>query len=306
MEQPFAQPLAADALADNRAGRMTKAQRDVYRRMSRGWRKSEFQFAGIFAIIGLLVWFAEGPAKYATVKPLVGIAFLILAGALFVVGLTGTDPITRDVREGRVLQVEGAIRKYTETSSSRGSSTTYHYAEVANVRTEMGGGTYDALPEAGIVRLFYLPHSRRLVNFEQLADRPLPEGALTDARVALKAGASALFGDADARAELAAIGRQLSAPGAPPPAADRDPRPLAEAIVGTWKNMLISVTFDAGGSVTVHLPGQQVRSGRWSVDQSGRLVVDVAGIGSEAGEAWIANDRLSVKLGGEGVTLVRE
>jgi hypothetical protein len=304
MQQSFAPPLAADALADNRAGRLTKAQRDVYRRMSHGWRKTEFQFAGIFALIGVLIWFADGSAGYATIKPLLGIGFLILAGVLLVVGLTGSDPITRDVREGRVLQVEGAIRKYTESSTSRGSSTTYHYAEVANVRTETGSTTYDALPGAGIVRLFYLPHSRRLVNFEQLADRALPEGALTDPRVALEAGASALFGDADARAELAAIGRQLTASGAPPPPSERDQRPLAAAIVGTWKNPLITATFDAGGSVSLSLPGRQQRSGRWSVDPSGRLVVDVMGT-DEAAEAWIANDRLSVKIGGEGVTLVR-
>jgi len=299
-----APPLAADALTENRAGKLTRAQRDVYRRMSRGWRKAEFQFAGIFAVIGLLVWFADGPAKYATVKPLLGIAFLILAGVLFVVGVTGSDPITRDLREGRVAQVEGAIRKYTETSSSRGSSTTYHYAEVGNVRTEMGGTTYEALPEAGIVRLFYLPHSRRLVNFEQLADRPLPEGALTDPHVALKVGASALFGNADARAELAAIGRQLRTSGAPPPASERDPRPLGEAIVGTWKNPLVSVTFESAGTVTITMPGGRTRSGQWSVDASGRLVTDVTGT-MGAAQAWVAGDRLSIEIEGDGLTLVR-
>ena len=304
MDRTFAHPLAPDALADNRAGKLTGAQRDVYRRMSRGSRKTELQLAGVFAVIGLLVWFANGPAQYATIKPLAGIGFLILAGVLLVVGLSGSDSITRDLREGRVLQAEGAIRKFTETTHSRNSSTTYHYAEVGNVRTETGPTGYEALPEAGIVRLYYLPHSHRLVNFEQLADRPLPEGALTDAHVALRAGVSALLGDADARAEVAAIGRQLTASGEPPPASERDPRPLAQAIVGTWKNPMLSVTFDAGGTVTATMPGGRKQSGHWSVDTSGNLVSDVMGSEGTA-KAWVANDRLSIELDGQGVTLVR-
>ena len=126
--------------------------------------------------------------------------------------------------------------------AGRTSSTTSHYAAAGNVTVETGPSSYSALPDAGIVRLFYLPHSRRLVNFEQLPDRPLPDGALTNPRVALKDGVSALFGSADARAELAAIGHaaqaQLTPTGFPPSTAD--PKALREALPGTWSNPLLS------------------------------------------------------------------
>ena len=301
--------LVADALVDNRAGRLTAAQRSGLRNMSRGWRKSELQFAAIFAVIGLLVWFAEGPARYAAVKPLVGIGFLVLAGALVVVSVLGGDPVTRDLREGRVLSVDGAIAKYTQHSSSRGSSVTSHYAEVAGVVVETGPQAYAALPDAGIVRLFYLPHSRRLVNFEQLADRPLPEGALEHPGVALKDAVKGVFGDADARAELAAIGHameaQVSTPGvAPPPAAGRDARPLAQAIVGNWKSPRVTATFAADGGVDATLGFGMKRSGRWSVDPAGRLVSDITGT-EGAVDAWIADDRLTLELDGRAITLER-
>ena len=203
--------LWPDALVDNRAGRLTGAQRKNLGAMSRGWRKAEVQFAGIFAVIALLVWFAEGPARYAVIKPLIGIAFLILAMTLVVIAVVGADPVTRDARAGRVASAEGAIRKWTETIHGRSSSTTSHYAEVDNVRVEMSQPSYQDVPDAGIVRIFYLPNSHRLVNFEQLADRPLPDGAMTDPHFALKAAAGSIFGSADARAEMAAMEHVMQA-----------------------------------------------------------------------------------------------
>lgn len=298
--------LSPEAVAENRAGRLTATQRSALRALSRGWRRAEIQFAGIFAVIGLLVWFAEGPARYAQVKPLVGLAFLALAGALVVVSVVGADPVTRDLRGGRVLSTEGAIRKWTETTHSRSSSTTSHYAEAGNVTVETGPSSYAALPDAGIVRLFYLPHSRRLVNFEQLADRPLPDGALTNPRVALKDAVSAAFGSADARAELAAIGHSMQAQFTPAESAPAgtDAQSLQDALPGTWSNPLISVTFGPDGSVAATLPGGMKRSGHWSIDASGHLLSDIAGE-EGAVDAWIAGDTLNLKLGGQGVALHR-
>jgi hypothetical protein len=300
--------LSPDALENNRAGRLTGAQRDNLRGVSRGWRKAELQFAGVFTVMGLLVWFAEGPARYALIKPLVGIAFLGLAGALVVVSFLGADPVTRDLRASRVASTEGAIRKYTQTTHSRSSSTTTHYAEVGNVAVEVGPQSYEALPDAGIVRLFYLPLSRRLVNFEELADRPLPEGALSNPRVALKDAVKGVFGDADARAELAAIGHamqtQMAMATAPPPPGERDPRPLQESLVGTWANPMMSVSFAGDGSVVATLPGGIKRAGHWSVDGSGRLVTDLTGT-SGATDAWITAGHLTIVLGDSSVTLPR-
>jgi len=296
--------LWPDALVDNRAGRLTGAQRKNLGAMSRGWRTAEVQFAGVFAVIGLLVWFAEGPARYAVIKPLVGIAFLILAVTLVVIAVVGADPVTRDARAGRVASAEGAIRKWTETTHGRSSSTTSHYAEVDNIRVEMSQPTYQDVPGAGIVRIFYLPNSHRLVNFEQLADRPLPDGAMTDRHFALKAAAGSIFGSADARAEMAAMEHVMQAQvktSLTPPAAG-ETRPLGEALPGTWTNSMMTVTFGADGSVSAILPGGMKRSGHWSVDSSGHLVTDLMGRHGSL-EAWVTGEELTVKLGGQGVTL---
>ncbi len=309
--------LNADALETNRGGRLTAIQRNGLRSNSRGMRKAEFQFATIFTVIGLLVWFGPGPAKYANVKPLVGIAFLALAGALVVRAFLGADPLTRDLRSGHVESVEGAISKWTIQTGSSSLGSTSHVAQVGKVRVETGAAAYDALPGAGIVRLYYLPHSHHLVNFEVLADRPLPEGALTDVHVALKDARQAFIGsltagpvkEADARAELAAIGRAMTAGFSPdgttaPPAAARDPRPLAEAILGSWTSPMLILLFAGDGSVTATLAGGMKRSGRWSVDASGKLVSDVTG-GDGAADAWVSGDRLTIELNGQALTLQR-
>jgi len=107
--------------------------------------------------------------------------------------------------------------------------TTTHYAEAGNVAVETGAQAYAAAPDASIVRLFYLPRSRRLVTFEMLADRPLPTGALGNPRLALKDAVKGVLGDADARAELAAIGNALQArvAAATAPRSGRRSRPAA-------------------------------------------------------------------------------
>ena len=301
----MAAALLPNAIAENRAGRLTNAQRASIRALSRGWRKAELQFAGIFGVIGVLVLISDG-SRDAAIKPLIGLGFLVLAGALVAISIIGADPPTRDARAGRVLSTEGAIRKWTETTHGGSSSTTSHYAEAGNVRVEMGPQSYEALPEAGIVRLFYLPSSRRLVNFEQLADRPLPEGALTDPRFALKAAVGTILGSADARAELAAMEHGIQAEVhtslAPPPADER--RLSAEALPGTWSNPMMTVTFGADGSVAATLPGGLKRQGHWSVDGSGRLETDLLG---QAGsiDAWIKDADLTVEIDGQGVVLHR-
>ena len=310
------QILVPDALEANRAGRLTDAQRKVLRAGSRGMRKAELQFAVIFTVIGLLVWFAQGPPKYANIKPLVGIAFLIIAGALVVRSFMGADARTRDLRSGRVDSVEGAITKSSGSTHSGNSSLTWYYVQVGEVRAETGSTFYHAVPDAGIARMYYLPISRHLVNLEQLADRPLPDGALTDPRIALRDARQAVIGSvfgnpahhADTRAELAAIGHameaQFTGSAVPPAAAARDPRPLAEAIAGNWRNAMLTASFAADGTFTATLPGGMQRSGRWSVDAAGRLVSDVMGA-EAATDAWVVGDQLTIVVQGNGLLLQR-
>ena len=300
-------PFAPDSLDANRAGHLTDAQRKFLRGNSRGYRVSELQFAGIATVIGLLVWFSPGPARYATTKPLIGIACILIAAFLLARSFIGADAVTRDLRSGRVESAEGAISKWIVQGRGGGSSLDTHYISVAGHRVETGRSAYEAAPEAGIVKIYYLPNSHRLVNMEQLPDRPLPAGALTDPMHALSDALKGIKShdrdqSAEARAELAALGNTLKAQvegsPAPPPPANRDSRPLAEAIVGTWRNPIITLVFSADGSLSITTMGGRSRLGHWSVDAAGKLVSDAAP-GGDAADAWIQGDELTISSEGQ-------
>jgi hypothetical protein len=54
-------------------------------------------------------------------------------------------------------------------------------------------------------------------------------------------------------------------PATPPAAADRDPRPLAQAILGKWQMGPMSMTFMPDGTMVATFMGGQQRQGHWSV-----------------------------------------
>jgi hypothetical protein len=151
----------------------------------------------------------------------------------------------------------------------------------------------------------------RVVNLERLPDSAVPEGAMKSPQDVLKLAASGLIGfdevnKAEALAELAAIGNQMAPRNATaPPESERDPRPLAEAIAGSWSNGMVTLTFNADGTATalVAMSGMQ-RSGHWSVDAQGRLLADVMGK-RDAADAWVAGDQLTISQSGAGMTFKR-
>jgi hypothetical protein len=309
-------PFPQDALEDNRAGRLTQTQRRGFSGQARGFRKAELQFAVILTIIGLLVWFAAGPAKYATAKPLIGIACLVIAGFLVVRSFVGADNLTQDLRSGRVEAVEGAITKTSVTAHSRGSSSTRYYFNVAGTKVNVWRDAYQTAPEAGMVKIYYLPHSHELVNMERVADTAMSADAMKSPQVVRELIAEARSHDpnqaAEARAHMATMGdamkASISTAAAPPSEAARDARPLAEAIVGTWGNPVMSVTFAADGTLSAEmpaLPGAGHRSGHWSVDSSGHLVSDIMGGHPAPTQAWVSGDELTVNLGNNALTLQR-
>lgn len=309
-------PFPQEALEANRAGKLTSQQRQGFRGQSRGFRKAELQFAVILTILGLLVWFAEGPAKYATVKPLIGIGCLIIAGFLVVRSFLGADAVTQDLRSGRVESVEGAITKTTVMSSSRGSSSTSYYFTVSGKRVRVWRDAYRAAPEAGMVKIYYLPHSHELVNMERLADTGLSPDAMKSPEAVKEILVQAFHSHdpnqaAVARAHLATMEDAMKAAittGAPPPGAGSDPRPLAQAIVGSWSNAMMNVSFAPDGTLNAEIPGMpgaRPRTGRWSVDSSGHLVSDLMGGGPVPTDAWVTGDELRVNLGNRGVTFRR-
>src|SRR5512141_1614082 len=191
-DQP-AGPLHADALEANRAGRLTDAQRADWKSFDRGWRKNELIAAVICAVLGVLLLVAAGKGSDLVPRLLLGIAFLVGAGAFVIRGVLNLDPLAADLRAGRVENVEGAVAKARSYAGGRTVNELYH-VDVEGKRFVVHQRTYEAVPDAGIIRLFYLPRSRKVVNVEQLPDRPVAPGALealTSPMSALRMTASA-------------------------------------------------------------------------------------------------------------------
>jgi hypothetical protein len=298
-------PFPADALQANAANRLSAEQRTWLRSLAGNSRRNSMSLAFVAAVLAvILLFFAD---RGGSERILFGVGLLIVAGFFFVRGFLGADRLDRDLREGYVESIEGAIAKRRVSTGGRSSSVT-HWIDVEHKQMRAFKDQYDAAPDAGYVRVYYVPHSMRVVNLERLADRPGDADAIKSPMDVARAGMAGIFSfdevkSAEARARLAAAGHAMTA-GAPPPASERDPRPLAEAIVGKWTNGMITLTFNADGTVDMNLPRGAQRQAHWSVDAQGRLVADVMGK-QEAGEAWIAGDRLSITEGGEGIVLKR-
>ncbi len=307
-------PFSQSALATNASGRLTDEQRRAWRSQSRGYRKAELSFAVLAIVIGALVAFAPGPAKYATVKPIIGIVCFVIAALLVVRAFTGGDRLTGDVRAGRVDSVEGAITKFSRTSDSgRGSSSTSFFIDVNHLRMEAWRSQYDAAPEAGYVRVYYLPKAHRVVNLERLPDPPVGEITPATAQTMEKGVAAAFHkhdevAAAEARAQMAAMATQfktqMQQAAVQPPSGQLDTRPLAEAIIGSWSSPFMSVTFAADGTATSTAPNGRQTSGRWSVDAQGHLHATIAGH-DNVGEAWVSGTTLTISEGGMGLAFQR-
>lgn len=303
-------PFDAAALEVNRAGRLTDAQRQSLGRRAGAWRRNELVGAVMSVIVGIVVLTAAGPASGAPVRLAGGIALIALGAFFLYRSLPGGDPLTRDVRTGSVMAVEGAFEKRVLNSSGRSSSTSYSMS-LAGKTFDVSSAVYHAAPEAGIVRLFYLPTSRTVVNLEPLPDRPLPAGALD---APMQAIASVMAGlrshdatqRADAKATMAAMEHAFQGGqtrGVMPPPDQRDSRPLADAILGSWRMGPMTITFAADGTAVAGAAGR-AEHGHWSVDADGRLRFSAGGA-EQVADAWIAGDTLTIAEAGVGRSFQR-
>ena len=299
-----ADPYSADALAANQGGQLTDQQRQALRGRDKGFRKTELYVAIGAAIVGVLLITSSGPSPEAWLRPFAAAAAFVIAAGLLVRSLFAGDSLSSDLASGSVQTIEGAVLKDTR----QGKETEWFYLHVAGKTFEVPRSIYNAAPEAGIVRVYYLPRSKTVVNLEHLADRPLPAGAAADptemAKQALISfGTHDLNQRAEAMAEMASLRSSMEADSkaaaVPPPAGALDPRPLAEAIVGTWQTGPVGVTFNADGTMTTHLPGGHSQAGRWSVGADGQLHAQFAGR-DQSGKAWVAGDTLTLSEDGEG------
>jgi hypothetical protein len=298
---------AADIDA-NRAGRLTDEQRRFLRSQARSFSRSMLSGAAVAAVLGVLVGTSNGPAPNAWARPAATAAFFVGALVCLFFALR-PNPEASDASSGKVDAVEGAIGKRSYSTSSRGSSTTTYILEIGEQHFHVGRSEYTAAPEAGWLRLYVTPRSHKVVNFERLPDRAVPDVAgVTPASLLGQFGTAFRSHDQEtrneARAELLATGRAFQAqmvvsdtPATPPAASERDPRPLAQAILGKWQMGPMSVTFMPDGTMVATFMGGVQRQGHWSVGADGKLTADAAGSGAAA-DAWVAGDTLTISQKG--------
>jgi hypothetical protein len=300
-------PFPADALEANRRGQLTNAQLQGLRHLAQSRRRSGVRIAAVLVVVAVLIGLYASPSTSHAARVLIPLACFAIAAFLVMRFVSGADALTRDLRRGKVQCVEGAIGK--SRVSDHGHEA-LHYLEVGDTRFSASHAAYEGAPDAGYVRLYFLPLSRRVVSVERLPDSPL-QADISLQSVAQSLGASLGARSRrernEARANLAGISNAVeaafAAPNPPPAPEARDPRPLAQAILGTWSNGLVTVTFSADGQASTQMMGRD-RPGYWSIDADGRLHADVAGQQIVA-EAWVSGDQLSVLAEGRGLTLSR-
>jgi hypothetical protein len=303
-----AEPFPAETLPENRAGHLTSDQARRFQRMAAGRRQGARSLAVPVGAIGALLLILNGPAASATTRLLFGWGFLVAAAAIL--AAPAFDPIAADVRDGRVESVEGAVAKRRVQSGTRTGWTRY-YLNIGGRQLQTYLSAYDAAPDAGYVRAYYLPRTRKLVNLERLANPPLPAdpGAARDMFVQM--ARTAFSGDpvafAEARAKAAGVFDAAREAIAEPSQRTRERVAQSverEALLGKWTHALATVTFADNGSATVTTILGATKTGHWSVDGHGRLLTDVTGA-MEPTDAALEGGRLTIQIEGRRLTFTR-
>jgi membrane protein implicated in regulation of membrane protease activity len=308
MPDSGADPFSPDSIAANRRGELSDGQRRGFGALAASNHRSAFGSAALLAAGVVLIGFSNSSSVSTATRLLFMFVGTAIAVILVVRAVTGTDALSRDVREGRVDSAEGAVGK-RHLSTGGGPAAAVSFLDVGTQHFRVSPATFKAAPDAGFVRVFFLPRSRKIVNFEHLSN-PVPE----DLNVQLlrdKISASFRAPDRElrneARATLAGVTEawesSLKVPDAAAPAAAADARPLAQAILGPWSNGVIKVTFASDGTVTTLMFGA-TQTGRWSVDGDGKLRAELAGR-SGVVDARIAGDQLTVNMDGSAMTFRR-
>jgi hypothetical protein len=303
-----AELFPAAAFPENRSGRLTSEQARRFERMVSGRRQSTRGVAVPVGAIGALLLIMSGPAATAARRHVAGWGFV--AAAAVILAAPAFDPLAADVRDGRVEAVEGAVGKRRRQSTSRtGGSRYYLTIGARQLRTYLSA--YEAAPDAGYVRAYYLPRTRKLVNLERLPNPPLPAGPDEARGMFGRMARTFASGDrvafAEARANAAGLWDAAQE-------SIREPSDAAsgrvvggfvrEALVGRWTHPLVTVILADNGTATVTTMAGSTEAGHWSVDGHGRLLTDVTGT-MEPMDAVLDGGRLTIQLEGQRLTFTR-
>ena len=233
--------------------------------------------------------------------------------------LHSRDAFAQDVANGVVAATEGAISKkiYNLNFLNDGGGGTVPPSfliwvanrEMGNQEFHSASDLYDAAPDAGTVRLFYLPQSKWAVNFEVLpvvVAAELASGSdgtqlLLEWNAARRAHDK--VGEAMALAKMQAIGQALA--GGQPLAGDPvEPDELRAAVVGNWQSPALKVAVRGDGTLSATVGSDPPMAGRWEVDPSGRVTASVPGVAEQV-DAWVIGGRLTLLIEGQSLRLDR-
>src|SRR5215472_15833691 len=160
-------------LEANAAGGLSEKQRHNLGALSRYRRRNTATIALFFLAGAAILMFAPNPRASLKQRGLIAAGAGLIAAFLIVRAVTGNDALTRDLQESRVESVEGAIGK-RRVSGGRTRST--YYLDVGERSFNVGSGWYHDAPDAGWVRVYYLPLSKTIVNLERIPNAsPAPE-----------------------------------------------------------------------------------------------------------------------------------
>jgi hypothetical protein len=296
------EPFPPAALDANRSGRLTPDQSALYRGEAASDRKNLLIAGLVVAGLGAAVVFGAiaGRISGGRLESLLVGAALLAVGAVvaFLGGIRGSQAKAAAVDAGRVTCLEGPIRRdrrdRRDGALGQGSShvspgNEYEYYLLVGDRSfSVPREQWEAAPEDGVVRVYLLGDSDRIVNLERIADAPPPqvpgfvraalERAATSPNPDRAAEARALLTLADALPGAGAVtnvpaGAAAATSGAPPgvPAV-----PLERAILGTWRSDLADITYEfrADGSATASSARRGAREQRWSVAGPGTVHLD--------------------------------
>jgi hypothetical protein len=301
------EPFPVEALAENRGGHLTSDQARRFERMVRGRRQGTRGLAVPVGAIGALLLVVSGPTATAATRHLAGWGFL--AAAAVILTAPAFDPLAADVRDARVETVQGAIgkRRVQSVASTGGAR---YYLNIGGRRLRTHLSAYDAAPDGGYVRAYYLARTRRLVNLERLPNPPLPAGPDEARNMVGRMARAFVSRDPAAFAEARANAAGLI--DAAQSIVESSERPtdhvagglLRDALVGKWTHPLATVTLAEDGTATVTTVMGSSQAGHWLVDGHGRLLTDATGT-MDPTDAALDGGRLTILFEGRRLTFTR-
>jgi hypothetical protein len=306
-------PYPRSALDANRSGRLTPEQATLYRAEAATDRRN-LLFGGIAVIVfGAAILFGAitGRIPGGRLEPLlVGAAILAFGVAMaYFGGIRGSAAKAAAANAGRVTSLEGPFRRERrdrrdDTDHVSPGNEYEYYLLVGERSFTVSRDQWEAAPEDGVVRVYLLGDSSRIVNLEKTAEAPPPQVPAMVRSALERASAS---GDPARAAQAQALLRQAdamsgAADGAPGPRPAAPAGPLEQAILGSWRNDLMGITYEfrAGGSAVATLAIGGTHEQRWSVAGPDAIRLD-----DETLHASVAGSTLSIGEPGQPLPFTR-